>query len=198
MRTVRARGRGLGLTHGRPDARPRTTRPSKRRSQRQAPHRRTSTITATKTASCCFKSCGSSRRISPTAAKARRRVGLVRQRGASQSPIACRNYWPSQHGPWWSLKGKRTSDNLARIGVLATCNAGGAGKWTTEHCRVSPRPAGHRVARQRRSRPATMPNKSRSALHGIAESVRIVELPGLPAKGRRERLDRGGGTKDEP
>ena len=32
-------------------------------------------------------------------------------------------------------EGERDCDNLARIGVLATCNAGGAGKWTAEHAK---------------------------------------------------------------
>ncbi len=31
------------------------------------------------------------------------------------------------------VEGEKDCDNLARIGVLATCNAGGAGKWTAEH-----------------------------------------------------------------
>ena len=44
---------------------------------------------------------------------------------------------------------------------------------------------------------ATTPSKSPNRLHGIAESVRIVELPGLPAKGDVSDWIAAGGTKDE-
>ncbi len=31
------------------------------------------------------------------------------------------------------VEGEKDVDNLSKIGVLATCNAGGAGKWKPEH-----------------------------------------------------------------
>ncbi|MEX0977795.1 MAG: hypothetical protein WDZ48_03025, partial [Pirellulales bacterium] len=34
--------------------------------------------------------------------------------------------------PVFVVEGEKDVDNLGRIGVLATCNAGGAGKWTAE------------------------------------------------------------------
>ncbi|MEX0979297.1 MAG: hypothetical protein WDZ48_10615, partial [Pirellulales bacterium] len=34
--------------------------------------------------------------------------------------------------PVFVVEGEKDVDNLTRIGVLATCNAGGAGKWTAE------------------------------------------------------------------
>ena len=46
-------------------------------------------------------------------------------------------------------------------------------------------------------RAATTPSKSPNRLHGIAESVRIVELPGLPDKGDVSDWIAAGGTKDE-
>jgi hypothetical protein len=33
------------------------------------------------------------------------------------------------------VEGEKDADSLARIGVLATCNAGGAGKWTADHAK---------------------------------------------------------------
>lgn len=30
-------------------------------------------------------------------------------------------------------EGEKDADSLTRIGIMSTCNAGGAGKWTAEH-----------------------------------------------------------------
>jgi hypothetical protein len=94
------------------------------------------------------------------------------------------------------VEGEKDADNLTCAGVLATCNAGGAGKWTADHAeflrgrRVIILPdnddAGRNHARQ-----------VAQSLHGIAESVRVVELPGLPAKGDASDWLAAGGTKAE-
>lgn len=34
---------------------------------------------------------------------------------------------------WW--RGEKDADNLTKIGIVATCNAGGAHKWRQEHSR---------------------------------------------------------------
>jgi len=93
-------------------------------------------------------------------------------------------------------EGEKDVDNLAGIGVLATCNAGGAGKWTAEHAQylrgrhvvilADNDEAGRRHAQQ-----------VAQSLQGIAASVRIVELPGLPAKGDVSDWIAAGGTKDQ-
>jgi hypothetical protein len=80
------------------------------------------------------------------------------------------------------VEGEKDVDNLARFGVLATCNAGGAGKWTHEHAKFL---AQRRVI--------IMPDndepgqnhaqKVAATLQSIAMSVRVCELPGLPPKG---------------
>jgi hypothetical protein len=73
------------------------------------------------------------------------------------------------------VEGEKDADNLVALGLLATCNAGGAGKWQDTYSealrgrRVAVIPDGdapgwthaHDVARR---------------LHGIAEMVRIVDL----------------------
>jgi len=84
--------------------------------------------------------------------------------------------------PVFVVEGEKDCDNLANIGILATCNAGGAGKWTADHATflrgrlvfVIPdnHDTGHDHARQ-----------VVQSLQDIAESVRIVKLPGLPHKG---------------
>ncbi len=93
-------------------------------------------------------------------------------------------------------EGEKDCDNLARIGVLATCNACGAGKWTPEHSAflhgrsVVILPDNDEAGRNHAQQVA-------QSLHSIATSVRIVELPGVPAKGDASDWIAAGGTKAE-
>lgn len=98
--------------------------------------------------------------------------------------------------PVVAVEGEKDADNLARIGVLATCNAGGAGKWTANHAEFL---RGRRVIVLADNDEAGRNHAQQAAqtLHGIAESVRIVELPGLPDKGDVSDWLATGGTKDE-
>jgi hypothetical protein len=94
------------------------------------------------------------------------------------------------------VEGEKDVDNLARLGVLATCNAGGAGKWTADHARhlagrvVVIIPDNDDTGRSHAQQVA-------ASLHGVAQSVRIVELPGLPPKGDVSDWIAAGGTKDD-
>ena len=98
--------------------------------------------------------------------------------------------------PVFVVEGEKDVDNLADIGELATCNAGGAGKWTAEHAQYL---RGRRVV--------VLPDNDESGrkhalqvaatLQGIAASVRIVELPGLPPKGDVSDWLAAGSTKEE-
>jgi len=94
------------------------------------------------------------------------------------------------------VEGEKDCDNVARIGVLATCNAGGAGNWTAKHSaflrgrRVIVLPDNDDAGRNHAQQVA-------QSLYGIAESVRVVELPGLPAKGDVSDWIAAGGTKAE-
>ncbi|MGE3809059.1 MAG: AAA family ATPase [Gemmataceae bacterium] len=98
--------------------------------------------------------------------------------------------------PVFVVEGEKDVDNLARIGVLATCNAGGAGKWTAEHAAFL---AGRRVNATRDNDDSGLRHIEQVAhsLHGHAEWVRIVDLPGLPAKGDVSDWIAAGGTKEE-
>jgi len=92
-------------------------------------------------------------------------------------------------------EGEKDADRLASLGLVATCNAGGAGKWPeslNQHFRGADvvilvdndepgRKHGQLVAR---------------SLHGIARSVRVVALPGLPSKGDVSDWLDAGNTKE--
>lgn len=80
------------------------------------------------------------------------------------------------------VEGEKDADTLASHGLTATCNVGGAGKWTDNldgwfaGAKVAIIPdndePGHKHAQE-----------VRNHLDGVAETVRIVTLPDLPDKG---------------
>ncbi len=80
------------------------------------------------------------------------------------------------------VEGERDTDTLIGMGLLATTNAGGALKWRPEYAEpLAGRPI---IILPDNDGPgrrhALMVAQS---LHGVAASVRVVELPGLPPKG---------------
>lgn len=85
-------------------------------------------------------------------------------------------------GPVFICEGEKDCDNLMKLGLVATCNAGGAGKWTGD---LAP----HLEGRQAVVLPDNDPPGRKHAdqvaatLQGITTSTKIVELPDLPAKG---------------
>lgn len=93
------------------------------------------------------------------------------------------------------VEGEKDADALAALGLVATSNAGGAGKWLPDFGKLL---AGAHVA--------ILPdNDEPGAKHGRdvassclphAASVRIVALPGLPAKGDVSDWLKKGGTKE--
>jgi hypothetical protein len=90
------------------------------------------------------------------------------------------------------VEGEKDTDRLAGLGFVATTNVGGAGKWRPEYGeplrdrRIVILPDNDEPGRAHAAAVAT-------SLAGIAASVAIVELPGLPPKGDiSDWLDRGG------
>jgi hypothetical protein len=93
----------------------------------------------------------------------------------------------------WIVEGEKDVETLREHELLATTNSGGAGKWPNNCNEVlHGRPvvilpdnddAGRKHGRQ-----------VAAALQGIAASVRIVELPGLPEKGDVSDWFAAGGT----
>lgn len=94
------------------------------------------------------------------------------------------------------VEGEKDVDGLGRIGVIATCNAGGAGKWTAQHAAFLK--GRHVVILPDNDDPGRNHGQQVAAtLHGVAASVRVVELPGLPHKGDASDWLAGGGTVED-
>lgn len=94
------------------------------------------------------------------------------------------------------VEGEKDVHSLERLGIVATCNPMGAGKWRKEYteslheANVVILPDNDTTGREHAETVA-------ERLHGVASSVRIVELPGLPAKGDVSDWIAAGGTAEE-
>ena len=93
------------------------------------------------------------------------------------------------------VEGERDADRLAALGLIATCNAGGAGRWRSEYAdelrgrRVVVLPDADQAGRQHAEQVA-------QSLLGKAAEVRIVTLPDVPPKGDVSDWLDAGGTVD--
>ena len=94
------------------------------------------------------------------------------------------------------VEGEKDADRLAKLGLIATTNAGGAGKWQAEFSqylkgrRVVVLPDNDEPGREHAQDVAR-------SLSGLASSLRIVELPGLLEKGDvSDFLTQGGTLQD--
>jgi hypothetical protein len=117
-------------------------------------------------------------------------------KGVRVVPYRLRELLAEPKRPVIVVEGEKDADNLARIGALATCNAGGTGKWTSEYSKFL---RGRTVFIIADNDDAGRNHSQQVAqsLQGIAESVRIVELPGLPDKGDVSDWIAVGGTNEE-
>jgi hypothetical protein len=98
--------------------------------------------------------------------------------------------------PVYVVEGEKDADNLHRLGVTATTNAGGAGKWKNNYsealrgARVVILPDNDDAGRNHALQVAR-------SLHGVAASVRVVPLPDLPPKGDVSDWLAAGGTAEQ-
>jgi hypothetical protein len=98
--------------------------------------------------------------------------------------------------PVYIVEGEKDVERLAKLGIVATSNAGGVGKWRAElsaflrgaivHILCDNDDAGRDHAR-----------KVAASLHGAAATVRVVNLPGLPPKGDVSDWLAAGGTVEQ-
>lgn len=93
-------------------------------------------------------------------------------------------------------EGERDAENLAAIGLLVTTNVGGAGKWLPAYSDALRKR--HVVVLPDNDKPgeehAAVVSK---ALEGIAASVKVLRLPGLPPKGDVSDWIGNGGTAEQ-
>jgi hypothetical protein len=91
------------------------------------------------------------------------------------------------------VEGEKDADNLWSVGAPATCNAGGAGKWTSEHAKYLS--GAHVVIIRDRDQPGhDHAALARESLAGVAASVVIVEA--RQGKDASDHLDAGYGVND--
>src|SRR5262245_42241363 len=95
------------------------------------------------------------------------------------------------------VEGEKDVDNLRSIGLTATCNSGGAGKWRPEyaesfksHQRIVVIPDADEPGRKHAQQVA-------ATLAGKVASLKILELPNLPLKGDVSDWLASGGTRTE-
>jgi hypothetical protein len=80
------------------------------------------------------------------------------------------------------VEGEKDADRLAREGLLATTNPSGAGKWKKEYSQTLK--GRDVVILPDNDEPGkTHGQEVAKSLHGIAKSVKVVDLPGLSEKG---------------
>jgi len=98
-------------------------------------------------------------------------------------------------GEVFVVEGEKDVHSLEAIGLVATCNSGGAGKWKPGFgkflagARVVILPDNDQVGEEHAQSVA-------ASAHGKAASIRIVRLPDLPAKGDVSDWLAAGGAKE--
>lgn len=98
-------------------------------------------------------------------------------------------------GVVYVVEGEKDGEALEKLGLVATCNAGGAGKWRPEYAETF---RGVKGA-------VTLPDNDPSgrahardvarSLHAAGVPVKVLELPGLPEKGDVSDWLAAGGTR---
>ncbi len=94
------------------------------------------------------------------------------------------------------VEGEKDADRLSAVGLTASTNVFGAGKWDDSYnsyfrgAQVVILPDNDHTGRRHAE-------KVKRALRGVAEDVRVLELPDLPEKGDVSDWLDAGGTRDE-
>lgn len=98
--------------------------------------------------------------------------------------------------PVYIAEGEKKADVLAGFGLAGTCNIGGSCEWEASYTETL---RGARVFILPDNDSAGMKHLEAvgRALQGVADSIRVVNLPGLPPKGDVVDWVRAGGTREE-
>lgn len=141
-------------------------------------------------------------RFEPKAFKQRRPDASARGgwtwsvKGVQQVPYRLPQLLAAPDAPVFVVEGEKDADNLAAIGLTATCNAGGAGKWPDA---LAQHFAGRHVVIMPDNDDAGREHARVVAakLRSVAADLRVLELPGLPIKGDvSDWLENGGTAAD--
>ncbi|MCA1578343.1 MAG: AAA family ATPase [Acidobacteria bacterium] len=98
--------------------------------------------------------------------------------------------------PVFIPEGEKDVDALRRLGFVATCNSGGAGKWRDEYNRwLAERDVV--VLPDNDAQGDEHAQKVANSLLAVAASVKLVRLPNLPAKGDVSNWLSAGGTEEQ-
>lgn len=94
------------------------------------------------------------------------------------------------------VEGEKDADSLAHHGLVATTNVGGAGNWQ-ESCNRYFKGRHVVILPDNDDKGRDHAKKVKAALHGIAASIKVVELPDLPEKSDVSDWLESGGTKED-
>jgi hypothetical protein len=94
------------------------------------------------------------------------------------------------------VEGEKDADNLAKLGVTATCNHGGAKKWRAKHAKFL-KGADVVIIPDNDAPGQEHANIVARSLDGIAAQIRALRLPGLPDKGDVSDWIAAGGTREQ-
>lgn len=94
------------------------------------------------------------------------------------------------------VEGEKDADALNTLGLSATCNAGGAGKWEQGYTEAL-RGASVHIVPDNDPPGRAHAQKVAAALYGTVKQIKIVELPGLPEKGDVSDFVSNGGNLAE-
>ncbi|WP_313302929.1 toprim domain-containing protein [Diaphorobacter sp.] len=114
-------------------------------------------------------------------------------KGVKQVPFRLPKLLANEEAVVFVVEGEKDVLNLEAVGLVATCNAGGAGKWRDEHAKWL---KGRTVVILQDNDDAGREHAKKVAktLRTVAASLKIVELPGLPEKGDVSDWLAAGGT----
>jgi hypothetical protein len=102
----------------------------------------------------------------------------------------------AERRPIFIAEGEKAVDKLIEIGVIATCSPGGAGKWRNSYSQTL-KGADVVVLRDNDEPGELHANDVTTSLSSVAQRVRTLRLPNLPAKGDPYDWLAAGGTATE-
>ncbi len=95
------------------------------------------------------------------------------------------------------VEGEKDADALAKLGLTATTNSGGAGKWTDEHTAQITGASSVIIIPDNDPPGEEHTDKVAKSLVGKVGTLRVVKLPDLPPKGDVSDWIEAGGTKQK-